>query len=159
MKYIKFFFNNFLKIVSIFLFVCMTFLTIFQVLSRYFLGAPISFTLEVSKFLFIWISFLGCAIVLEENEHICLDLLKNKLSPKWYNFLEIFVSFLIFSFSSVLFFQGIKLVFATINQVTPVTQISMSYIYIVIPISAFFMMLSSGRYVKNKMENITKMKG
>lgn len=159
MKYIKFFFNNFLKIVTIFLFINMTFLTIFQVLSRYFLSVPISFTLEVSKFLFIWISFLGFAIVLEYNEHISLDLLKDKLSPKWYNFLEIFVFFLIFSFSSILFFQGIKLVFATVNQVTPVTRISMSYIYIVIPISAFFMMLSSARYVKNKMKNITKMKG
>ena len=70
--------DNFLEMTALFAFIGLIFLTLFQVLSRYIFTVPIAFSEEVGRFLFIWISFLGAAIVMKKNAHIRLDLLQGR---------------------------------------------------------------------------------
>ena len=54
-----------------------------QVLSRYVLDHPFSWTEEVARFSFIWWSFLGAAYVVRLNGHLGMDILVKVLPRKW----------------------------------------------------------------------------
>ena len=46
---------------------------LWQVFSRYFLGAPSSFTDELARYLMIWIGILGAAYVSGRNKHVAIE--------------------------------------------------------------------------------------
>ena len=52
-----------------------------QIFSRYVLGAPLSWTLEVCSIAYIWVIFWSCDILLSERQHIIFDVLYQKLPP------------------------------------------------------------------------------
>ena len=92
----------------------------------------------------------------ELNEHIRLDLFKNRLKPAARDILETVIFFMIILFSYIVFSQGVKLVAATRRQVAPVSQISMLIIYLVIPISALFMIIYSAIHIIRKLKGKSK---
>jgi len=118
-------------------------LTLFSVLSRFILKMPISFSEEVGRFLFIWMSYFGAAITMRKNEHIKLDLFQGKLSPKAYAVLQTFVFALIATFCVVLSIMGTKQLETAFMQTAPVSRISLGVVYSIIPFSAFCMVIYS----------------
>lgn len=156
MKFLKLVYANFLEIIALIAFIFLIFLTFLQVLSRYVFQTPITFSEEMGRFLFIWISFLGAAIVMKHDKHIRLDLLHEKVSPNVRSIIDILVFLLIFAFSALVFVQSIKLVSMTTRQIAPVSRIPMSYIYLNIPISAFFMCLYSIGHILSKIQEFLK---
>ena len=57
--------------------VAMTLLVFFQVVNRYIIGWIVPWTEEVSRILFIWITFVGAYIALKANSHIAVSSLFN----------------------------------------------------------------------------------
>ena len=55
---------------------------LWQVLSRYVLASPSSFTDEVAGFLLIWVGLLGAAYVSGREEHLAIDLLLRQASEQ-----------------------------------------------------------------------------
>ena len=55
---------------------------LWQVLSRYVLASPSSFTDEVAGFLLIWVGLLGAAYVSGREEHLAIDLLLRQASER-----------------------------------------------------------------------------
>ncbi len=53
-----------------------------NVISRYFLGLAISWYEELSRFLFIWIVFLGAVLAYMKGDHLALDVVLIYLKPK-----------------------------------------------------------------------------
>jgi TRAP-type C4-dicarboxylate transport system permease small subunit len=53
------------------------FLTFVQVLLRYVFSNPVAWIEEMSRYLFVWIVFLGAALAFRRGEHIQVDILKN----------------------------------------------------------------------------------
>ena len=155
MKYIKFVYDHFLEALASIAFIGLIFLTFSQVLSRYVLKAPITFSEELGRFLFIWVSFLGAAIVMKHDNHIRLDLL-HRIPPTCKCILDILVFLTIFLFSALVFVQSIKLVSMTGRQIAPVSRIPMSYIYLTIPISTFFMCLYSIQHTISRLRLLVK---
>ena len=139
MKFLRFIYANFLEILAVLAFVVLSFLTFFQVCSRYIFQTPITFSEEIARFLFIWMSFLGAAIAMKHDKHIRLDLLQERMRPDLRLLVAICVFLLIFCFSALVCVQGLKLSFATTRQIAPVSRIPMAYIYLIVPISALFM--------------------
>ena len=123
------------KILAIILFLFVILLTISQVLSRYVLKFPIAFSDEVSRFLFIWISFMGAAMVMKDDEHIRLDIITESLSPFMQLVLKNTIQLMIFIFCLTVTIQGVKLLHVAAKQVAPVSRISMGIVYSVIPLS------------------------
>src|SRR5512136_2038229 len=62
--------------------VVMTLLVFFQVANRYMIGWIVPWTEEVSRILFIWITFVGAYIALKTNSHIAVITLFDRFSPK-----------------------------------------------------------------------------
>ncbi len=124
-----------LNIVGVIGFLGVLGITFAQVLTRYVLKTPLAASEELSRILFIWISFLGAAMVMKGNEHIRLDVVKEYIGHRMSLVLELCIQLLLFLFNFVMVVQGIYLMTITTRQVTSVTRIPMSYIYLIIPVS------------------------
>lgn len=111
---------------------------LWQVFSRYFLGAPSSFTDELARYLMIWIGILGAAYVSGRNKHVAIDVLPSRLSVKTQKKLRLVVRILIILFCLfALVLGGARLVYVTyvLDQYSPALQVPLAVVYMVIPIS------------------------
>ena len=54
----------------------------FHVLFRYFLRQPFKWTVEVSGYTLLWITFLGATWLLKREGHVRLDIVLNRLNPR-----------------------------------------------------------------------------
>lgn len=111
---------------------------VWQVISRYILNAPSTFTDELARFLLIWVSFLGVAYLSGRNAHVSIDVLSERLKPAQRVRLNVFINLVIILFVlSVLVYGGGVLVYTTFvyMQLTPTMQIPMAFVYLIGPIS------------------------
>ncbi len=111
---------------------------LWQVVSRYVLGTPSSFTDELSRYLMIWLSILGAAYVSGQNAHVSIDLLPQRFSKRRQRQLKRVVNFLILLFALfVLVIGGSRLVYLTLvlEQFSPSLKLPLGLVYGVIPFS------------------------
>lgn len=59
----------------------MSILVFLNVVLRYGFNSSINITEEVSRYLFVWLSFLGAILAFSENQHVRVTVLVEKLSP------------------------------------------------------------------------------
>jgi len=133
--------NKLDKIVAWMLIVLMGFMVLnvsWQVLSRYVVQNPSSFTDELSRYMLIWLGMLGAAYVAGQNQHLAIDILPNKLSRKPKMKLLILINALVLLFALfAMVLGGSNLVYITyiLEQKSATLQIPLAYIYTIIPIS------------------------
>ncbi len=109
-----------------------------QVITRYFLGDPSSFTDELARYLMIWIGILGGAYASGRGNHLAIDLLPSKLKGKAKYRLEILINLLIIFFVfTTLVIGGTRLVYITytLGQTSAAMQLPLAYVYIILPIA------------------------
>ena len=119
---------------------------VWQVLTRYLLKNPSSWTEELATFLMVWVGLLGASVALNRGAHLGIDYLVVKLSPKYALCASLFVFAIIAVFSLlVMVIGGAQLVHRTLatNQVSPALGLKMGYVYLAIPISGFFLVIYS----------------
>jgi len=136
------------KILGLFVGILMALLVLdvtWQVVSRFILNNPSSFTEEAALFLMLWISLLGSAYAYRRGAHLGLDILVQKLKGKERIYAHKISDLVCFLFAAVLLvFGGIKLVALNIalEQTSAAMEIKFWKVYSVIPISgvlfAFF---------------------
>ncbi len=117
--------------------------TIFsQVITRYGFGYTPEWSEELARFLFVYVVFLGSALIMGESGHLAVEFLPGRYKGKPFGrFLEIFILICSYLFVFILFFQGAKMTQVMTFQESPGLEISMSYVYVVIPVSAVLMFL------------------
>lgn len=116
----------------------MVFNVTWQVLSRYVVQNPSSFTDELSRYMLIWLGMLGAAYVAGQEQHIAIDLLPNRLVGKPKMKLMMFINVIVLFFAfSVMVLGGINLVYITfiLGQKSATMQIPLAYIYTILPFS------------------------
>jgi TRAP-type C4-dicarboxylate transport system permease small subunit len=147
-----------LKWTVIIIFAVMTINVLWQVLSRFVLAKPSSFTEELARYMLVWLGILGASYVAGQKMHLAIDLLATKLSTKYKSFLEIFIQFFVFAFALfVMVIGGIRLVSITLalNQISAALQIKLGFVYLILPISGLLMMFYSFYFI---IEEINKLK-
>lgn len=132
---------NCIKYTTFAMFSLMIVLCIAQVVCRYVLHVSLSFTEELARFLFIWITFLGSAMVLQKGKHIRMDLLYNSLNPIMRKTFRILIILITLVICVVLFYSGVMVVKGTMIQTSAALKLPMAYVYASVPISAVFMLL------------------
>lgn len=111
---------------------------LWQVITRFILQNPSSFTEEIARFLLIWIGLLGAAYGIGKKIHLAIDLLRQKVSDSWQIKLDIIINSLIFIFAlAVMVVGGIYLVNLTfqLQQISAALQIKLGFVYLVVPLS------------------------
>lgn len=118
-------------------------ITIFaQVITRYWFNYTPEWSEELARFLFVYVVFLGSALIMGESGHLAVEFLPNHFKGKPFGKLLQILSLVSgYVFVGILFFQGYKMASVMTFQTAPGLEISMSYIYAVIPISSLLMFL------------------
>jgi TRAP-type C4-dicarboxylate transport system permease small subunit len=132
------------KICAVLLLV-MTLVTTFQIIARVILHVSSAWTEELSRFLMIWITFIGGTGMLIKGEHLAVDFLSSMYSPPLRKIARI-VNNLIYTF-----FSGFMLIFGyklftnpiTMRSLTPALQVPRKWIYVILPFCMVFMVLYS----------------
>ena len=119
---------------------------VWQVLSRYLLNTPSTYTDEIARFLFIWVGLMGAAYALGHKKHLAIDLLVSKFehSPSLQHRLQLVINLISVAFATMIMcYGGGNLVIDTVNngQISPVLGIQMGLVYLAIPLSGCFMLI------------------
>ncbi len=113
--------------------VCLTCMATFvfaNVILRYFFNLGLTWAEEASRYLFIWLIFLGAIVAYQENVHLGVDTLVNRLSVKSKRILFI-VNNIILVITMGLCVHGTwKMTVLTADQVSSSMQIPMSLVYV-----------------------------
>ncbi len=143
------------KILEIILISIMSILVIdvlWQVLSRYILSSPSSFTDELAGFLLIWVGILGAAYVAGKQEHLAIDLVLQKAGPKNHKRLQLFINLCIALFAlMVMVIGGTWLVITRFqfNVTSAALQIPLGFVYSIMPISGLLIIYYSIYFIIN----------
>lgn len=111
---------------------------LWQVISRYVLAVPSSFTDELARYLMIWLGVFGAAYVAGKNGHVAIDVLRSKFNKKVERKLKQLVSLLVLLFSlGALVIGGSRLVYITyvLGQSSPALQLPLALVYLALPLS------------------------
>ena len=134
--------DKFIEWLSVILMSFMLLLTSANVVGRYVFSKSIFFSEEMARFLFVWVVFLGAAIIIKDKGHVAINFFAERLKGKKSGrLLEIFIGICGFIFITIVFFGGVTLSKTMNIYKSPAMQIPMGYVYYVIPIGAGIMMV------------------
>jgi TRAP-type C4-dicarboxylate transport system permease small subunit len=135
-----------LERVLILLMLVMVLNVLWQVFTRFILGAPATFTEELARYVLIWVGMLGAAYVAGKKMHLSIDFVTGKMKGKLKFWIEVFIQCCIFFFGLFgMVIGGIYLVYLTLylKQTSAALQIPLGYVYIAIPVSGLLIMYYS----------------
>jgi TRAP-type transport system small permease protein len=87
---------------------------------------------EVSRYLMIWLTFLGAGLVLRHGGHIGIDTLQEKF-PRRAAHLRALIFILLLGFFAFMLWIGTRYAVLTWSQTTPVLEIPVGFVYLAIP--------------------------
>ncbi len=123
-------------------FAAMVLLTCWQVLTRYVLQAPSSWSEELVSYLFAWMALLGASLVTEERGHMNIPTLVERLPKKGQKWSAVFSEGVAFLFSAViLFYGGVQIVDLAMGQMTSSLGVAIGVFYVVLPACGILNML------------------
>lgn len=121
-----------------------------QVISRYLFSSPFTWTEELGRYVFVWLTFLGMAYAVKTGGHIALDLLLKGLTGKAEKSLGTVIYLLIGIFGVLFTIGGTKLMALGVGQTSPSLSLPMEYVYVVIPISGILIVYFVIRLIMTK---------
>ena len=117
-------------------FLLMTALTCWQVVTRYVLGRPSSWSEELVSYLFAWMALLGASLVVGERGHMNIPLLVEHVSPLLRKILCVFAEVVAALFAGViLVYGGLQITDLAMAQMTSSLGVPIGVFYIVLPLS------------------------
>ncbi|MBU2886711.1 TRAP transporter small permease [Gilvimarinus agarilyticus] len=123
-----------------------------QVMTRFFTSDPSSFTEELARFFLIWIAFLGAAHAFRKGAHLGLDYFVEKFSDKVKGKIINLVLLFVVVFSvCILIIGGSLLSYLAwdLEQTSASLGVSISFVYLAIPISGLLFVLFTVEFFKN----------
>lgn len=111
---------------------CLVFL---NVVLRYGFNSSINVTEEVSRYLFVWLTFLGAILAFSDNQHVSVTMLTDKLSPLKRHMLRLLTDGIML-FCCYLIVQGGWTQFQlNINNLSPISEIPTGVTYLAAVVS------------------------
>lgn len=121
----------------------MAILIVAQVFCRFVINYPLHWTEELSRFLMIYVVFLGSALALRHNKLIAIEALAESVKPHIRKWLKIGVLLVSIVFFVILLKQGIDIQSVVSRQTAAGLGIPMSIPYAAIPIGALLMLINA----------------
>lgn len=113
--------------------------TFLQVVFRFLLKIPSPWTEEVTRIAFVYMIFVGAVLGVKNNAHLVVDVL-GKFASGVRKTIILFGYLLIIGFVAVFTYTGLMHTIASKAQTTPTLDISMMWMYMIMPISGVFML-------------------
>lgn len=121
--------TQFLNVLLAIFLALMCILVFGNVVLRYVFNTGITWSEEMARFLFIWITFLGAIVALKDNEHLGVDLLIKKLPPALKKGVYVLSHLLILYCLWLVLDGSWKMTILNADAYAPATGLPMSYVY------------------------------
>ncbi len=135
-----------IKYLLIFFGTLMTALVIMNVILRYVFNSGLSWSEEASRFLFIWVTFLGAILANDaflHGEHMRMDFVVEALHGIPRKLVELVALVIVLVMLGTLFWGGIQLVQGTWPMLTSALMIPKGAVYLCAPIGFGYMFLQT----------------
>ena len=108
-----------------------------QVVFRYTFNNSLSWSEEIAKFIFTWITFIGTALCFRDHMHLGVDFLLKKIPEKYRIFLIVFNTLLITLFNGAMIIIGFLWVNDVSGTISPAVGLPLNIVfYAALPTSA-----------------------
>ncbi|HIV15282.1 MAG TPA: TRAP transporter small permease [Candidatus Avisuccinivibrio pullicola] len=125
-----------LIVFCVFLFMMMTVVGTYQIVTRYFFNSPSTISEELITYSFTWLSILAAAYVFGSRGHLCMAFVYGKFTGAKRVYLDIFSEVLVvLTAVLLLIYGGYIMAYENTNQVTASLGVNMGLVYAVLPLS------------------------
>ncbi|WP_432627857.1 TRAP transporter small permease [Brotaphodocola sp.] len=126
------------------LFVLMTVIGTYQIVTRYCFNRPSTVSEELLTYSFTWMALLASAYVFGKRDHMRMGFLADQISGPARKILEAASDIMTFLLAAVvMLYGGSAITKLTMIQKTASLQVPMAYIYVMVPISGVLIMIFS----------------
>lgn len=135
MKAIKNILDKITAVSSIVVFIAMVLMVTYQVIARYFFASPSSVTEALTRYSFVWLIIISATYMFGQREHICISVVRDKLSAKAKEIVNIIIEIVTIIFAGlVMIFGGFTISKMNLLQIDSILNIPTGIIYSIIPI-------------------------
>ncbi|MFS0824633.1 TRAP transporter small permease [Bacillus sp. 1P02SD] len=100
-----------------------------NVILRYIFNSGITWSEEMSRFLFVWLVFLGAIACLKDNMHLGVDVVVNALPLKLKKIAFVISNLLVLYILWLLLIGSWKMTVLNMNSTAPATGLPLSFLY------------------------------
>lgn len=129
------------KVVSVLIGAMMAWVFI-QVIGRYVFNYTPSYGEELARYMFVWVVFLSLPVVAKKGGHMAIEMVTIRLKGMALKTVRAFADILTIIFLLIMVVEGAKMVMIASFQTSAALQISMSWVYCVIPVGCLIMLLN-----------------
>ncbi len=119
----------------------MTGVLILQVFCRYALGASLSWSEELSRYIMIWAAMLGAVALLSDADFVSFRWLVNLLGQRANRVVSVFMTLVSISFLALVTYVGGGLALYDMAQLSPALYLPIGWVYAALPVGALLMAL------------------
>lgn len=152
MRTLKKIVDKIMEFASVAIMTLMVLLVAWQVIARYFLGNPSTFSEMLTRYLFVWLVLITATYVFGKRDHMCITFLKDKLPAAIKSIVDILIEVVNIIFSlTVMTAGGFAVAKMQMVQEDATLHIAMGLVYAVIPVCG---LVTTFYCLCNLMENI-----
>lgn len=133
------------------LFVVLVTLVLIQVFTR-MLHMSQTWIDEISKFVFVWVTYLGGAITVRKGANVTFDLVLEGVQGKTYKILFTFVNIVCIVFMAAMAVLGSQAAWANRVQLSTMTCVNMGLMNMAIPVGFVLMIIAQIEYYFSTMK-------
>ena len=119
----------------------MTIIIFAQVIFRYILKSPLSWSEESARYLFVWVSFIGSVVAARQGQHIGVELLVKRFPGQIRRFVQILAHLATAGFFAVVLYAVIEMWPKLMSQTTSALKLPMGYPYLGLAIGCALMIV------------------
>jgi len=128
----------------IFALTTLMFLMVFlQVIFRYTIDVPFSFSEELARYLMVWIVCIGASGAYGQGMHIGVNLFTGLLPAVGQKWVARMVHLAVGGLMGVIIFEGGRLSYLLAGQISPAMEIKMTWPYLAVPVGAFLILIQA----------------
>ena len=126
----------------VFLFIMMTVIGSYQIITRYFFNSPSTISEELITYSFTWLSILSASYVFGQRGHLCMAFVYNKFTGAKRVYLDMFSEILvIITAVLLLIYGGYVMAAQNMSQLTASLGVNMGLMYAVLPLSGVIILV------------------
>ena len=122
-------------------------LTITQVFLRYVMNSPLFWSEELTRYLIIWLTFLGAGLGVRHRGHITVEFLARIFPLSFQRILNFSLDILIIAYLFVLCWLGVKVMMVFMVFKSSALSIPQGYIFLAVPVGAAIMIYHKVRQI------------
>jgi TRAP-type C4-dicarboxylate transport system permease small subunit len=99
------------------------------VMLRWFADSGIQISEEMSRFFFVWLTFIGAVVVARENSHLGVDAFVRMLEPKGQRICMILADIIVLGCCALFFWGTLKQAPLNYTNIAPVSGLNMLWVF------------------------------